>query len=222
MDHADAATPPAGRSRAPARRRLSPDQRREQILRAAVAFFSEVGLGGTTRDLAQRLGVTQSLIFRYYATKADLLEAVYREVYLERLSPDWPRLIRDRRLPLRSRMVRFYRAYTEAIFTYEWMRIFMFSGLAGEALNRRYLAHLTEFILAPMLDEIRAEAPGTDLPEMEDVWTLHGGIIYIGIRRFIYQVPTPADPGAAVDRAIDRFLAAHLAATPGPRLPPAP
>lgn len=215
MDRASAikptAAPPARGSKGSARKRLSPDERRAQILRAAVAFFSEVGLGGTTRELAQRLGVTQSLIFNYYATKADLLEAVYREVYLERLSPEWPSLIRDRSLPLRTRMVRFYREYTAAIFTYEWMRIFMFSGLAGEALNRRYLEHMTDLILAPMLEEIRAEARGPERPVMEDVWALHGGIIYIGIRRFVYQVPTPEDPTAAVERAIDGFLGCRLA-----------
>ncbi|MGY6633971.1 MAG: TetR/AcrR family transcriptional regulator [Alkalilacustris sp.] len=213
MDRATSTPGPAAPARVrrgPARKRLSPEERRAQILRGAVGFFSEVGLGGTTRELAQRLGVTQSLIFNYYPTKGDLLEAVYREVYLERLSPEWPLLIRDRTLPLRTRMVRFYHAYTEAIFTYEWMRIFMFSGLAGEALNRRYLQHLTELILAPMLDEIRAEAEGPDLPVMEDLWALHGGIIYIGIRRFVYQVPTPEDATAAVERSIDVFLGRRL------------
>lgn len=192
------------------RRRLPPERRRAAILEAAVAYFAEVGLDGDTRSLARRLGVTQSLIFRYFASKADLIEAVYERVYLDRLSPEWPILIADRSLPVETRMKRFYHGYTRAIFTYEWMRIFMFSGLAGAQLNRRYLAHVRELILQPMLAELRAADVRFAGLEMEDVWALHGGIIYLGIRRFIYLTPTPEDLGPPIDRAIERFLAAAL------------
>jgi hypothetical protein len=77
-------------SAAPARRRLSPEDRRNRIVEGAVAYFSEVGLEGTTRELSRRLGVTQSLLFNYFSTKADLIEAVYQVVYINRLSPDGP------------------------------------------------------------------------------------------------------------------------------------
>lgn len=199
------------------RKRLSPDERREQIVDAAVAYFAEVGLEGNTRGLSRRMGVTQSLIFNYFDTKADLVEAVYNRVYLDRISPDWPVLITDRTLSLRSRLVRFYTEYGRAIFSYEWMRIFMFSGLAGAELNQRYLHHLRTLVLEPMLDEIREAAPGPNLPVMEDVWNLHGGIVYIGIRRFVYQMPTPSDDADAIARAVERFLAGiRLPAANGP------
>lgn len=193
-------------SERPRRRRLSPDARREEIIDSAVAYFAEIGLEGNTRGLSRRMGVTQSLIFNYFDTKADLLEAVYNRVYLDRISPEWPRLITDRTIPLRERLLRFYIEYSNAIFTYEWMRIFMFSGLAGAELNQRYLHHLTTLILKPMLLEIQAAARGPDVPVLEDVWNLHGGIVYIGIRRFVYQMPTPDDHEPAIRRAIDRFL----------------
>jgi AcrR family transcriptional regulator len=190
------------------RRRLSPDERRAQIVTGAITFFAEVGLDGTTRDLARRLGITQSLLFRYLDSKAALLEAVYAAVYIDRLSPEWPTLVTDRRLPLRDRMVRFYSGYTGAIFTYEWLRIFVFSGLVGSALNQRYLAHLRGLILEPLRAEIAREAATP--PTMEDIWNLHGGIVYIGIRRFVYQVPTPEDDLPAIEAAIDRFLNAFM------------
>lgn len=193
---------------APARRRLPPEERRQQIVEAAVSFFGEVGLEGKTRDLARRLGVTQSLLFNYFATKDDLIEAVYGRVYLDRLSPDWPARITDRSIPLRDRILAFYTEYSALIFERDWMRIFMFSGLAGAALNRRYLEHLGEFILRPLLDEIEAAAPGEARPTMEDIWNLHGGIVYIGIRQHIYRIPAPDDPAEAITRAVDRFLGA--------------
>lgn len=188
------------------RRRLPPEERRRQIVEGAVTFFADVGLDGKTRDLAKRLGITQSLLFNYFANKAEIIEAVYAHVYIDRLSPDWPTRLTDRRVPLRERLLTFYSEYSELIFEYEWMRIFMFSGLARAALNRRYLDHMGSVILLPLLEEIRAASPQEVSPEMEDIWNLHGGIVYIGIRRHIYQVPTPEDPSRAIERAVDRFL----------------
>lgn len=186
------------------RKRFAPDERRQQIVDEAVAFFSEVGLEGTTRELAGRLGVTQSLIYAYFKSKADLMEAVFEKVYLDRLSPDWPRLILDRSMPFRLRLKRFYGEYTGAIFTYEWMRIFMFSGLAGGELSRRYFRHLSKLILEPISSELEYMAPQRR-PDMEDVWSLHGSVVYIGIRKYVYCVPTPDDYAPVVERTIDRF-----------------
>ncbi|KMK66134.1 TetR/AcrR family transcriptional regulator [Puniceibacterium sp. IMCC21224] len=193
------------------RRRLPPEQRRQQIVDGAVAFFAEVGLDGNTRDLAKRLNITQSLLFNYFDTKDALIEAVYAQVYLNRLSPDWPTRLTDRKVPLRDRLLAFYNDYSKLIFEYEWMRIFMFSGLAGAELNRRYLEHLGNVILRPLLDEVHAGSATATRPEMEDLWNLHGGIVYIGIRQHIYRMPCPDDPSPAIERAIDRFLAAFAA-----------
>lgn len=188
------------------RRRLPPQERRQQIVDGAATFFADVGLEGKTRDLAKRLGVTQSLLFNYFATKDDLIEAVYEQVYLNRISPDWPKRLTDRSVPLRQRLLDFYNEYSALIFQHEWMRIFMFSGLAGAELNRRYLDHLGGVILRPLLAEVDALADGSVRPSMEDVWNLHGGIVYIGIRQHIYQMPGPADPSEAIARAVDQFL----------------
>ncbi|WP_207480784.1 TetR/AcrR family transcriptional regulator [Arenibaculum pallidiluteum] len=203
-----AATQPAAAEprRARQRKRLPPEERRLQIVQAAVAFFAEVGLEGRTRDLSSRLGITQSLLYKYFDSKESLLDAVFEHVYLGRLSPEWPALLRDRSLPLKERIFRFYCEYTDAIFRYEWLRIFMFSGLTGEKLNARYFTHLQQFALAPLMDEIQAAAQGERRPDMEDIWNLHGSIVYLGIRKHIYQTPTPDDVRPVIERAIDRLL----------------
>ena len=201
VDDQDKAAAPHG-----TRRRLPPAERRQQIVEGAVAFFADEGLNGKTRHLAKRLGITQSLLFNYFATKDDLIEAVYEKVYLGRLSPDWPERLGDRSVPLRTRLLAFYNEYSALIFQYEWMRIFMFSGLAGAELNRRYLEHLGGVILSPLLSEIAEAATTGPEPSMEDIWNLHGGIVYIGIRQHIYQMPCPEDPSEQIERAVDRFL----------------
>lgn len=189
-----------------ARRRLPPMERREQIVDGAVSFFAEAGLDGNTRELAQRLGVTQSLLFKYFATKEELVEAVYERVYIDQLSPDWPDRLADRTVPLRQRLLDFYSEYSSLIFERNWMRIFMFSGLAGAALNHRYLEHLGEVILRPLLAETKALSGGATDPTMEDIWNLHGGIVYIGIRQHIYRMPAPENPEEAITGAIDKYL----------------
>lgn len=188
------------------RRRLPPKERRQQIIEEAVRYFAEVGLNGKTRDLAKRLGVTQSLLFNYFATKDDLLEAVYEKVYLGRLSADWPERLTDRSVPLRARLMAFYKEYSALIFERHWMRIFMFSGLAGADLNHRYLKHLGEVIFRPLLDETESLAQNDTRPTMEDIWNLHGGIVYIGIRQHIYSMPGPDDPEEPIAKAIDKYL----------------
>jgi AcrR family transcriptional regulator len=202
-------------------RRLDPEARREQILAAAVCYFAEVGFGGTTRDLAQRIGITQALLYRYFASKEALVEAVFERIFLGRLRPNWAPDLRDRALPLPERMRRFYRDYA-GIFTYEWIRIFMWAGLAGEALNQRYISRVGKLLLEPMRDEIAAD-PAYRTPEMEEIWALHGGVVYRAIRRHIYRLPTPGDDAELAAQAVDRFLAAlRRDATPPAASPGAP
>lgn len=190
----------------PMGRRLEPQARREQIVAGAVAYFAEVGFGGTTRDLARRIGITQALLYRYFANKSELVEAVFERVFLDRLSPHWNDEIRDATQPLDHRLRHFYGQYATAIFTYEWMRIFMWAGLAGEALNQRYLTRVGDSLLSALREEI-AKDGRYRTPEMEEMWALHGSIVYLGIRRFIYQLPTPDDVRPVIDRSVGRFLA---------------
>ena len=69
---------------APAGRRLSSDERVGQIVAAAIDYFAEVGLDGNTRDLAQRIGITQPLLYKYFPSKEDLVDAVYAELFVNR------------------------------------------------------------------------------------------------------------------------------------------
>jgi hypothetical protein len=57
-----------------------------------------------------------------------------------------------------------------------------------------------------MREEITAAAEGRWEPGMEDLWNLHGGIVYLGIRRHIYHLPVPEDVTPVIEAAVDRFL----------------
>jgi AcrR family transcriptional regulator len=66
----------------PARRtRLTADQRRESILKAATEVFAEAGYrAGKVSDVAARVGVTEPVIFQNFGSKAALFAAVLDRV----------------------------------------------------------------------------------------------------------------------------------------------
>jgi AcrR family transcriptional regulator len=204
---------------APAKRkpaqRLSVKEREQQILEGAIAFFSERGLDGQTRELAQRLGMTHPLLYHYFPSKRALIERVYEEIYLGRWRREWEDWIDDRSVPLHDRLVRFYTDYADAILTKEWVRILIYSGLSDGYIPDQYMELLRTRLLPRIWRETRHEfGVSTRAKEREDerelIWGLHGGIFYIGIRHWIYGLPMPQDMATVVR---DRVLA-YLSAAP--------
>lgn len=215
-------SPTASGPGAAPRRRLAGEVREKAIVEAAVRFFAEVGFDGDTRELARRVGVTQSLIFKYFPSKAALIEKVYQEVYVGRWNPYWEVIIADRRVPLQERLTRLYSDYAKTALTWDWVRLFMFSGLKGEAINQRYLQFLRSRVLEPVALELRAElglpapavVPLTEL-EIELVWGINARIFYLGQRRWIFNVPLEADLDALIRLTIHHFMAGARAVLPG-------
>ena len=71
-DSADAAAPPP-----PARRRAAPGQRREQILQCLAGMLEEASAERvTTSALAARLQVSEAALYRHFASKAQMFEAL--------------------------------------------------------------------------------------------------------------------------------------------------
>ncbi len=202
------------RSSPPRKTRLSGPEREQQIVRGAVAFFSEMGMGGDTRELARRLGVTQSLIYKYFPNKDALIDRVYQEVYLGRWNPFWESVIRDRSIPLEERLVSLYIEYSKVALTRDWVRIFMFSGLRGESINKKYLEVLRRRILEPIALELRHALQLPDvktLPlktaEIELVWSINARVFYFGQRRWIFDVPIEDDVNEMIRLTIAHFMA---------------
>lgn len=61
-------------------RRQQAEERREQILDAAIRIFCEKGFAGTTiRDIAREVGVTEGLLYHYFESKEALENACWKE-----------------------------------------------------------------------------------------------------------------------------------------------
>ena len=193
------------------RKRLSSTARRQDFIDQAIEFFAEEGFESSTRGLAKKLGVTQPLLYRYFPSKDDLISEVYDAVYVNRWQPEWEPLLRDRTRPLADRLTTFYDVYTDVIFNREWMRIYLFSGLKGVDINRRYMQLVRQRILEPILIEARVELGLPDVPakdcEAEFAWIMHGGIFYYGIRDLIYDSAISTDKKRVIKDAIAAFIA---------------
>jgi AcrR family transcriptional regulator len=196
--------------------RLDPVVRRQQILDAAISYFAEAGFGVQTRELSRRLGVSQPLLYRYFPSKQDLISAVFESVFMSQWRNEWMVELQDRKVPLRERLLAFYLQYAGATYRPEWIRIYMYAGLADMDLNRNYLALVRKKLLVVMCAEFRhtfmpqaiaANLPPISAREIELLWTLHGGMFYWAIRRNIFNIKPVTPFETRTTDAIDLFLA---------------
>ncbi len=196
-----------------ARVRLTRETRERLIVDGAIRFFAEVGFGGQTRELARQLGMSQSLLFKYFPTKGDLIDRVYQEVYLSRWSPYWEVLLANKEIPLRQRLLKFYSEYTHRIMDYHWIRIFLYAGLLGSEINKNYLDLLRSRIIYKICHAVRDEA---GLPKLTDnelserhlqlVWALQGSILYLAIQRHVYRNLSGEGIDDIIEDRVDAFL----------------
>lgn len=180
--------------------RLRPEDRERAILSGAETFFAENGFDATTRELADYLGVQQSLIYRYFPTKQVLIDRIYSDIFVGQWDDRWSKIIKDRSNPLIKRLVRFYSLYIPTTLTRQWLRLFYQAGLKGFDISTRYHELLSREIFVPLCYELRdaycvdlgASTPPTRI-EMEVIYDLHGAAIYKGVRQHIYGMETIQD-----------------------------
>jgi AcrR family transcriptional regulator len=186
--------------------RLPPAERRAKILASAADFFAEYGLTAQTRALAASCGVAQRLLYRYFPSKAALLDEVYREAIVSPFKAVWLVQLRDRSGPLEQRLLGFYRNYYDTVLTRKWLRLFLYASLAEARMAPDYISaivfELLETIVREAAYEMKVELPKDSALLHEVGWTLHGAVSHLAIRRHLY--------GASLDVAEQRVLALHV------------
>lgn len=210
-DVANTVQPDAHDKTAPRRRRLSRGARKDEIVQAAVAQFAEAGFDGSTRDIALRAGITQPLLYRYFPSKEDLIEAVYEKVYLDHWDPAWDAAMIDRSRPVKDRFQGFYEDYTQTIFDPVWLRISSFAALRNAQIHDWYNHVVEEMILKPLVRERRVELGMADdilvsKDALEAPWLMHGSLLHYAERRFILKIDVSADTSDVVSQALDMYL----------------
>lgn len=208
---------------APRRKNMRREDREKLIVSEAVRFFAECGFEGQTRELAKRMGISHAVIYRHFESKDALIERVYDRIYLKRWNPDWEPLVLDRSRSLQERLTQFYIEYANRVFDYDWVRIFVSSGLKSYGLTERYLDIIRTKIIRPAALELRHEVdqdsdlgPLTD-EDLELFWGLHGAVFYIAIRKYIYGEPVDIDIEIAVTNTVNTFFTGVRSIHPMPK-----
>jgi AcrR family transcriptional regulator len=205
-----AAAGPAKKARKPTVR-MPQAERRAQILGKAFEYFSENGLTGQTRALAEACGVSQRLLYSIFPNKAALLTAVYETEIAGPIKASWFVLLKDRSKPIEQRVTEFYHEYYELILTRRWLRLFLYASLSEATMATAYIAKIVTSLLEIMVDEAAHES-GLQSPAEPDLkqeigWTLHGAVSHLAIRRHIYQDANPSNAKNVISLYVKSFLA---------------
>ena len=174
-----------------ARRRMNTADRRKQIVDGAIQFYATHGLDGQLRNLTKELGITHTLLYHYFPTKDALIKQVYKDVFESRWKPEWEVLLDDNKLTPEEKLNAFYLDYSTTVLTYDLVRILIFSGLSDHSISDRFFEMLRSRLLPRLIRETRKYCKHNirakpSHRELEHLMGLHGGIFYIGIRRWIY------------------------------------
>ena len=127
----------------PATSRMSGDERRKQILRVAIRLFSERGFSGTTtKEIAKAAGVSEAMVFRHYATKQALYNAILDHKACESSGIDPLELAREA-MTKDDDAELFYQLMLNALKHHErdtdFMRLLFHSALEGHELAEMFV-----------------------------------------------------------------------------------
>lgn len=200
-------------------KRLPYAERRRQILDKAAEFFAEHGLAGQTRSLAQGCAISQRLLYRFFPSKAALIDQVYEDAIVGPFKAVWLAQLTDRRQPVEQRLNAFYRDYFETVLTRRWMRLFLYASLADSSMAPRYIAAIIMRLLEIIVEEV-AHEQGVRLPDDKPLrhelgWTLHGAISHLAIRKHLYHASQSVPAQEIIALHVRSFLAGFAAMVDG-------
>lgn len=193
------------------RKRLPAHERERHILEAATRYFAEHGFALQTRQLADEIGVSQALIFRYFGTKDQLIERVYQNVFLARWNQDWVPSLEDASVPLEERLRNFARSYLAVADDRAWIRLAMHANLEGRDLRQRYFRRFVALLMDTLVKQVRRhldiqEAGPPTLAELEHVWHLHTSLVHYLVRKHIHGDDVLRDHEQLVEIVVGSFM----------------
>ena len=183
-----------------AREKKQDPGKREQILLAAEQVFAEKGLkGATTREVAEKAGVVNSLIFYYFRNKRALYEAVFQGFFdqLEDLIQQNLSLDLDRFGQLRQ----FLFTFTEYAKEHRnMMRILLReiidNGCMVQTIGEKYFSPLYE-ISKEFLEQGKRQALFREIDPLHFTHSLIGVNIFYFVAEPIIRAVGEADPYGA-------------------------
>jgi len=191
--------------------RLPRAERQARVLAKAAEYFSEHGLNAQTRAIADACGISQRLLYSLFSSKAELIDEVYKREIAGTFKAMWFIQLKDRSVPIESRLNTFYREYYDTLLTRRWLRLFLYSSLEGLEMAPTYtnavVTHALEIIVTETAHELSRSVPDDPAHLTEVGWLLHGAVSHLAIRRRIYSNDNTTPTDAVIAMHVRAFLA---------------
>lgn len=206
-----------------ARRRLSAEARRQQLIKIAVRLFSRRGFAGTTtRTIAREAGVTEAVIFQHFATKEALYAAIIDFKASGSAATQW---LEEMEAAFTegddSAVIQIFvrRLLDQGERDPEFLRLMLHSALEGDGLFRHFRARQVEpvfrflrtFVVQRQREGVFADCDPDVLTRAVVAVPGH----YILQQRLFQMGGRSSD--AAIDEQLTRFILSGLRAAPGSR-----
>jgi AcrR family transcriptional regulator len=194
------------------KKRMSAGGRREQILQGAMGLFAQKGFRGTTtREIAQRLGISEALMFKYFPSKEFLYRAIIErrtDGSEEMFFPKEAIEAKDDRQVFRSIASYLISKNTEDP---TFMRLVQYSALEGHELSRIFFqTHAMERtkLLSRYIRQRIKERAFKKVPPLLAARAFIGMIIQYVQAREIYGMKNifPFSQKTVVDTFVETFL----------------
>ncbi|UCG21344.1 MAG: TetR/AcrR family transcriptional regulator [Deltaproteobacteria bacterium] len=199
------------------RKRMKADERRQEIIRAAMEVFARNGFGGsTTREIAENAGISEAMIYSHFRNKQDLYTAIIDEKLQESEPLYYPLDAMSNKDDPRVFMTivsNYLRRHSEDT---TFLRLLLFSALEGHELASMFVAgpvrKYFEFLADYIGERIDDGALKPINPEITSRCLL-GMVHYFVLLRQILGDETlnPIDPTEAIETIVKIFCDGILA-----------
>ena len=197
-----------------ARKRIPQEERRTQIIEAAMALFANKGFKGTTtREIACAAGISEAIIFRHFATKEDLYDAIIAHT-LEKRFRVWEQEegLLQPPVDIETSLRTFAHAYIRRnCQDPTFIRLMLYSALEDHKFRERFTEAYRSPYLTAICDALEegvrrgtCRSINPRLTIRAFFWTL----LHYCISRFVAQTQSPDldDEEAVVDNLVNVFM----------------
>jgi len=196
------------------KKRIPQEERRTQIIGVAIDLFASKGFKGTTtREIACAAGISEAIIFRHFATKEDLYDAIIAHT-LEKRFRVWEQEEDLLQPPpdLETALRTFAHAYIRRNRQDPtFIRLMLYSALEDHKFRERFLEVYRSPYLMAICRALEAGLSQGTYRQVNPRLTLRAflwALLHYCISRFVAhtQHPDLADEEAVVDNLVDVFM----------------
>jgi AcrR family transcriptional regulator len=201
-------------------KRLCNADRRKQIIQVAMDLFASRGFkGATTRAIAQAAGVSEAIIFRHFANKEDLYDAIIT-TSIEKREKVWES---ETRLVEQGRdIAELLGEYARGIISRNrqdqtFIRLMLYSAMEDHKFRQRFFESHRSFYMRIIRERIQTGVESGEFRETDPQLTMMSfffSLLQYSVNRFVASSETPTEE--ADQRFIDNLVGIYVTSLKAP------